>query len=88
MPTCNVYIPYTVEEIQAKIKDILDKITLYSGMSDREKIRNGVDEYESGDIMSSLSKENAFWQDMLARKLAQDGTCKEPSNFTSKLYGC
>lgn len=83
-----IYIPYTVSELQDKIKDVLDKITLYSGMSDREKMKNGTDEYESGDVLSSLQKEYTMWQNMLKEKLRQQEDCNEPSNFTSKLYGC
>lgn len=90
MATCNnnIYIPYTVEEIRERIKDVLDKITLYSGMSDKEKMKNGQDEYESGDVLTSLKKEYTMWQNMLIEKLRQQEECSEPSNFTSKFYGC
>jgi len=88
--TCSysIYIPYTVSEIQDRIKECYDKITLYSGMSDREKMKNGQDEYESGDVMSSLQKELSMWQNLLKEKQRQNEECNEPSNFTSKLYGC
>lgn len=85
---CNIYIPYTVSELQEKIKNVLDKIEEYSGVSDSERIRNGTDEYESGDVLKNLQKEYSLWQNMLNEKLRQEGQCSQPSNFKSKLYGC
>jgi len=82
------YIPYTIPELEEKIKNTLDKIEEYSGSADGDRIRNGQDELEYGDSISSLQKELDMYQSMLRELKKRDGSCSEPSNFTSKLYGC
>ena len=88
MTTCSTYVPYTQEELQDKIKEVMDKIAEYSGLSEYERMKNGQDEYESGDILSNLQKELALYQRYLKLRKIQDGDCSVPRKFRQGFYGC
>ena len=88
MSACTKYIPYTLTEIEANIKRVYDSIIENSGMSQYERIKNGTDEYESGDVISTLKDELEMWQNLRKEKLLQDGQCVGKKFYISGQYGC
>ena len=82
------YSPYTIAECKAEINRVTELIKDNSGTSNFERIRNGNDEYQSGDVISTLLKELEFWERML--KLACDEAQGNPKRrfIGSAQYGC
>jgi hypothetical protein len=82
------YTPYTSAEVKAEIARVTQLIKDSSGTANRERFKNGNDEYESGDILKSLYDEYNFWKQQLKLACKQEGISTGKKFFTSGQYGC
>jgi len=87
MSVYSPYIPYTLGEIEANISAIYTEIIANRGISDGERIKNGNDEYVSGDILSTLEKELQMWEGLRERKMIELGQATGKSFYISGQYG-
>lgn len=88
MSTCIKYIPYTLAEIESNISRVYTSLIANSGVAQYEKVKNGTDEYVTGDTLASLRSELEMWEKLRNAKLIELGNCTGNKNYTSGQYGC